>query len=268
MTETLDAFCRDVNALAAWLALNELDELETQPNALSNVETIVYMGNQAIATLPAACALARRLPAAQLLLCGGVGHATLPFFENLRRSEFGALIDEGAIQSSMAEAEMAAVVAGRVFGIAAGRILLETDSRNCGENARFSLRTLEGFFRRPADAVVLQDPTMQRRAVLTWQHEAEAAGWKGRAVSHAAFVPAVEPGPEGALQMATGAARASWTVERFLGLVLGEMSRLNDDQNGYGPRGRGFLPHVEIPAELTARWRRMEASPLAGLASR
>ena len=189
-------------------------------------------------------------------------------FENLRRSEFGWLAEAGAIRAEMPEAEMGRAVAVRIFGLAEPWLLMETASRNCGENARFAQRTLWEAFGRPVKAVVVQDPTMQRRAVETWRHLAEQDGLALEAVSWAAFQPAMEPGADGQPRMAGGPGRTAWTVERFIGLLLGEMERLNDDERGYGPRGRGFLGHVEIAPELLEAWRRMERSPWARLAER
>ncbi|WEQ52803.1 hypothetical protein LV478_04460 [Komagataeibacter oboediens] len=37
------------------------------------------------------------------------------------------------------------------------------------------------------------------------------------------------------------------SLERFISLVMGEIPRLRDDENGYGPKGKGFIPHIEIP---------------------
>ena len=51
-----------------------------------------------------------------------------------------------------------------------------------------------------------------------------------------------------------------WTPERFLSLLTGEIQRLTDDENGYGPRGRGFLPHVDIPEDVEAAWRHIMGS--------
>ena len=38
-----------------------------------------------------------------------------------------------------------------------------------------------------------------------------------------------------------------WEMERYISLLLGEISRLNDDENGYGPKGKNFIAHVDIP---------------------
>ena len=38
----------------------------------------------------------------------------------------------------------------------------------------------------------------------------------------------------------------------MLELLFGEVIRLRDDENGYGPRGKGFIVHVEVPEEIEA----------------
>jgi hypothetical protein len=45
-----------------------------------------------------------------------------------------------------------------------------------------------------------------------------------------------------------------WGVERFLSLLLGEIPRLRDAPGGYGPRGSGFIDHVDIPEEVETAW--------------
>jgi hypothetical protein len=57
-------------------------------------------------------------------------------------------------------------------------------------------------------------------------------------------------------------------MERFLALILGEVRRLRDDENGYGPRGRSFLPHVEIPEPVIESYKRVLASRLNAVALR
>jgi hypothetical protein len=48
-----------------------------------------------------------------------------------------------------------------------------------------------------------------------------------------------------------------WDVDRFISLLLGEIPRLRDDPSGYGPKGKDFIDHVEIPAEVEAAWNRL-----------
>ena len=43
-----------------------------------------------------------------------------------------------------------------------------------------------------------------------------------------------------------------WTIDRYASLLISEIPRLRDDSNGYGPRGKGFIAHVDIPDEVEA----------------
>lgn len=51
-----------------------------------------------------------------------------------------------------------------------------------------------------------------------------------------------------------------WSIPRFLGLLMGEIPRLRDDERGYGPAGKGFIAHVDIPADVEDAWRQLDAS--------
>ena len=41
-----------------------------------------------------------------------------------------------------------------------------------------------------------------------------------------------------------------WTVDRYVNLLMGEIPRLTDDADGYGPQGKGFIAHVDVPVEV------------------
>ena len=41
-----------------------------------------------------------------------------------------------------------------------------------------------------------------------------------------------------------------WEIDRYISLLMGEIPRLSDDENGYGPKGKGFIAHVDIPSEV------------------
>ena len=65
-------------------------------------------------------------------------------------------------------------------------------------------------------------------------------------VSWAPFVPT--------LTATTGevAPQGVWEKDRYLALLLGEIPRLKDAPGGYGPRGSGFIAHVDIPEDVIA----------------
>lgn len=147
------------------------------------------------------------------------------------------------------------------------RVLVEDQSTNCGANASFTRRVLEGDgIVRPGRMVVVQDPTMTLRTVKSFERvyqdvgvavpSPEISGWP-------LVVPEVELGGvesgvgcEGSLRFTNDC--QMWSMERFLELIVGEIPRLRDDENGYGPRGKGFIVHVDVPVEVEETWGRVK----------
>ena len=43
-----------------------------------------------------------------------------------------------------------------------------------------------------------------------------------------------------------------WEMNRLCELLVGEVTRLKDDENGYGPKGKAFIGHVDVPVEVEA----------------
>jgi hypothetical protein len=97
--------------------------------------------------------------------------------------------------------------------------------------------------------LLVQDPTMQRRT-----HESFRRSLRGTpdvtVLSYAPLVPDVSAPDFGEI----------WSMDRFTALVLGEVRRLHDDENGYGPRGAGFIDHVDIPTDVLDAYRRLAAA--------
>ena len=48
-------------------------------------------------------------------------------------------------------------------------------------------------------------------------------------------------------------------MDRHISLLMGEIPRLSDTPDGYGPRGKGYIAHVDIPPDVENAWRELEA---------
>ncbi len=62
-----------------------------------------------------------------------------------------------------------------------------------------------------------------------------------------------------------------WPIERYVELLLGEVSRLCDDKQGYGPKGAGYIAHVDIPRQVKQAFemvKRVNLSPVRVAQSR
>ena len=49
-----------------------------------------------------------------------------------------------------------------------------------------------------------------------------------------------------------------WEKQRFCELLVGEVTRLKDDENGYGPNGKGFIGHVDVPEDVVQAAKRVK----------
>lgn len=152
-----------------------------------------------------------------LMLVGGQGHTT----DVLR-----GLVGAGAGQS---EAEIMARHLRETHGI--DDVLLEPHSTHCGDNVALAQQVARDHGLRPRSVALVQDPTMQRRMDAVFR-----LVWPDAAAIN-------RPAPDG---------RGTWPQQRWISLVTGEVPRLRDDAGGYGPRGRGFVAHVDVPDEVTA----------------
>ena len=245
----LEAVAADLNTVAAFLALRgEADAPDAEPDD-APADLIVLLGNSVLATAQRAFAAMRAGKAPLLLIAGGRGHSTRHLEDALRNAGYGRAVAAGGC-----EAEMLAVLA-HTQGIAGERMLLETASTNCGENASFALRTIERAGIAAARLVLMQDPTMQRRSDATFRKVWRDAGRATRFVNDPTFVPqlALRDGALGFVDPVPGC----WPVTRFASLALGEIVRLRDDEAGYGPAGRGLIAHVDIPAQTEAAHARL-----------
>jgi hypothetical protein len=93
--------------------------------------------------------------------------------------------------------------------------------------------------------VLVQDATMQRRM------DAGFRRWLGpaaRIVNFAAYAVDVVADADG-LRF-DREVPGMWDLPHYVSLLLGEIPRLTDDAGGYGPNGRGFIAHVDVPEEV------------------
>ncbi|BEJ16612.1 hypothetical protein CspHIS471_0600130 [Cutaneotrichosporon sp. HIS471] len=200
-----------------------------------------------------------------LIISGGRGHSTEYLYDAVARDK--QLRDIGT--EGAAEADVLLEVARKVFDIdyAIGngsvKLLLDPLSTNCGSNAIESKRLLDDAGIWPKRIFVVQDPTMHRRTLASFEKvyaEDQRAGRQGMPeIQGWTLQPKVVLGEKGALEWETDEADDDqlWEPARFVSLVLGEIPRLRDDQNGYGPSGSGYIAHVDIPQDVEEAWGRL-----------
>lgn len=234
-----------INTIAGFLALDDVKDWKRQKVAAFDL--VVLAGNALLWTLEGAVKKAR-WAGVPLLISGGIGHST----RLLAAAVDAHPVYRKALASQTSEARLLGDIAAMFLGLDQSRLLIEEGSTNCGENGLFSRRFLEkiGFF--PKSLLLTQDPLMQRRTdasfrqawinapcpeIINWPVQVPRIGYRNDQIDYLQ-----DPNSR------------KWTPERFLSLLTGEILRLNDDENGYGPRGKGFLPHIEIPDDVRLAW--------------
>lgn len=240
---TIDA----INVIGQWLAQDDFSgEVPYQ------ADCVILAGNAVMPTIDAACKIARdqQIP---LLISGGIGHSTTFLYSAIaQHPHYNTIRTTGR-----AEATILADIAHQFWHIPHEKIWIEDQSTNCGENARFSIALLNQAVERVHTAIVVQDPTMQRRTMATFARASQQCTNAPHWFSWPGFTPRLINTPDGlAFQPRV---RGLWPVERYLSLVMGEVPRLRDDANGYGPNGRDYLAHIEFPPEIEQAWQTLQA---------
>lgn len=231
-----------VQIIAEFLACRDVERLDL-PSVQNyfhgkTADAVLVFGNDLPQAADTGCRAWKEGLGPWLLFCGGIGHSTKLLRERMEREErYRECRKEGS------EAELFAQIAVRIHGIPSDRLLLDTSSSNCGENAQNAAEKLKERGIPMERLILIQDPLMQRRSSMSLR-ETVPAGTE--ILNFAPFLPRWED----VLNPGSGV----WGRERFLELLLGEIRRLRDDEHGYGPKGAGFIGHADIPEEVEAAW--------------
>lgn len=247
----------DINTLAKFLGRRDLDELSQAAvlrlTRAPQVDVFVLFGGSILA---GGDVLAQAIYA-QLAKCyvivGGAGHTTQTF-----RARVHHLCPNLQFADDATEAEIFEAYLKKQHGLKAD--LLETRSTNCGNNVTF-LRDLLLEQRIACQKMIIsQDLTMQLRMAAICAKEMPEV----EVISYASYQVEVVPTDAGddVTEAIVGLNFAKqplgmWSMRRYLSLLMGEIPRLRDDENGYGPQGKDFLAHVDIPAEVEAAFARL-----------
>lgn len=224
---------QSVNTLVRFCARRDVPELT--PAALNGqADVAILFGGSILAGADVFAAAMRAGVARRCLIVGGRGHST-DALQAVLRERMG-----WADAMSMSEAALFDRYLRLRHGLAVD--LLEQESTNCGNNVTnaLALLTAEGV---PHDRLVLvQDATMQQRMDAGFRRHAAASTRIVNYAAHRTFVDEELNYQDPPVGM--------WPLDRYVSLLLGEVPRLTDDEDGYGPAGRGFIAHVDVPSEV------------------
>ncbi|KAE8417921.1 hypothetical protein BDV36DRAFT_169050 [Aspergillus pseudocaelatus] len=251
---------KDINVVVEYLGDQQIQDLSSSPSVDCIVicaSALLYQAEHLFQVLQERPSLSKCL-----VLCGGVGHSTHfmydavaqhPRFSRIAQDIHGlpeARVLEGILDTFF---DRSAITDGGCM------ILIEDQSTNCGLNASLSRKVLDAAdLQDLKTCIIIQDPTMMLRTKASFQRAYEDKLSPPSFMSCPIIVPHMQRTEALELKYQDlPLGNAWWSLDRFLELIMGEIPRLRDDESGYGPRGKGFIPHVEVPKHVEEAWSRL-----------
>lgn len=243
----------DLNEIIKFLARQDIDRLSKaeliKKYNIEQVDLLILLGNSLPHIAIEAAKVYKSGLAKKLMIVGGIGHSTQELRDNINKKY------PNIETAEKPEADIIAELLEQEFNIKTEDIIIENKSSNCGENAGNALQTIKENNYSPKTVLLMQDPTMQQRIDACFKKE-----WKDEDVifiNYAAFVPYLKEN-NGELEFINNDIWGIWDMNRYLSLIMGEIPRLLDNKDGYGPMGRGFIVHVEIPNNVLKAYDRLK----------
>lgn len=175
--------------------------------------------------------------AKKYVIVGGIGHTT-ETLQMKMHSQFPIIETKG-----LSEAEVFNAYLKHKYSLEAD--LLECNSTNCGNNITYLLEMLRKNNVTFNSIIISQDATMQYRM------EAGLKKYISKditIINYATYTANVVV-KHNELTYENDIL-GMWDMKRYITLLMGEIPRLSDDENGYGPMGNNFIAHVDIPEEV------------------
>lgn len=229
------------NQLGTFCGKRDLPELSTealQDNyRIQQVDVFVLFGGSILAGVDVLAQTIKNKIAKKYIIVGGYGHTTATLQETVNHQYPDIAADK------MQEAEIFNALLQKRFNLSAD--LLETQSTNCGNNITYLLALLKANDINFQSIILAQDATMQHRMSACLRKYVNS---DIKIINYATY--------QVQLQMTNNHLTfdqhplGMWQPERYLQLLMGEIPRLTDDQNGYGPHGKNFISHVDIPQNI------------------
>ncbi|KNG91044.1 hypothetical protein ANOM_000770 [Aspergillus nomiae NRRL 13137] len=255
-----EATAQDINVVAEYLGDQQVQDLSSCPPVDGIVicaSAILYQAEYLFQVLQERPSLSKCL-----VLCGGVGHSTHFLYEAVaQHPRFSQIAQEihGLPEARVLERILDTFFDRSAITDGGCMILVEDQSTNCGLNASLSRKVLDAAgFQALQTCMIIQDPTMMLRTKASFQKAYGDRLSPPSFMSCPIIVPHMERSEGGELKyQELPLGNTWWPLGRFLELVMGEIPRLRDDESGYGPRGKGFIPHVEVPEHVEEAWSRL-----------
>lgn len=239
----------NLNLLGKFCGQRDLKTLSTveleQRHHLKQADVFVLFGGSILYGIDILAQAIQNKIAKKYIIVGGFGHTTA----TLQQTVFEQYPDIPA--TKMQEAEIFSALLQKRFHLSPD--LLETRSTNCGNNITNLLALLQNNQINFDSIILAQDATMQKRVSACLKKYVTS---DIKIINYATYQVALT------LQhdqlVFDHQIPGMWQPKRYIELLMGEIPRLTDDENGYGPHGKDFITHVDIPESVTLAYEELK----------
>lgn len=233
----------NINILGNFCGKRDVDELSRKhlkrKYDIEKADVMVLFGGSIPAGGDVLAQAIRDGIAEKYIIVGGAGHTT----ETLRRKIHQEYPDIET--AGLSEAEVFQKYLTTVYGCHAD--YLETKSTNCGNNITYLLGLIKKNNISMKNIILCQDATMQKRMEAGFRKYVPD---EFTIINYAAYrAKVIDEKEKGMLAFETDI-HGMWDMERYITLLMGEIPRLMDDSNGYGPNGKDYIAHVDVPCSV------------------
>lgn len=237
----LEHIANNINILGDFCGKRDIPELTTEnllkKYGLLQADVMVLFGGSIMCGGDVLAQAMQNNIAKKYIIVGGAGHTT----EALRvkmHAEFPEIET-----ADLPEAVVFAKYLEFCYGVHAD--FTECKSTNCGNNITNLLDLLKENDVDFKSIILVQDATMQRRMEAGLR---KYVGTDVLIINYAAYSAKVIV--ENATLTYAQKIHGMWDMERYISLLMGEIPRLSDNENGYGPNGKNFISHIDIPLSV------------------
>ena len=230
----------NINFLADFCGKRDIEELSPEclrdKYGINQADVMVLFGGSILCGGDVLADAIRKGVAKKYIIVGGAGHTTQTLRDKMHEA-YPQIKTEGR-----PEAEIFNNYLEYKYSLKAD--FIETRSTNCGNNITFLLELLEENGIECNSVILSQDATMQRRM--------EAGLRKYRPdmliINFATYKVRVNAMADELIYDSD--VGGMWEIDRYITLLMGEIPRLSDNENGYGPKGKGYIAHVDVPQNV------------------
>ncbi len=237
----MDNTATNINILGQFCGKRDISELTAEQlqkvYGITQADVFVLFGGSILCGGDVLAQAMKNKIAKKYVIVGGAGHTT----ETLRvrmQEEFPAIETSG-----LPEAQVFAKYLKYRYELEPD--LLECKSTNCGNNITCLLELLKENGISFKSIIISQDATMQHRMEAGLR---KYISNEVQIINYAVYSAKVVV--ENSTLTYAEDIWGMWDINRYISLLMGEIPRLSDEENGYGPKGKDFIAHVDIPIEV------------------